>query len=227
MSYDAVVVGAGHNGLAAAVHLAVKGWRVAVVERNAEPGGAVKTRELTLPGFRHDVAAMNLSMFAGSGFLAAHRELLTAHGLGFVPAADCFATVYRDGSHLGVSTDIEKTAAGIAARSPADAAAWRSMLAEFGADAPHIFGLLGAPMPSAAAAKVVWKAWRARGTAWLYDTLRLLLASPRDFLDARFEDPAVKTMMAAWVSISTSRPTSPAARCFPTSNPWPTRPSAW
>ncbi len=198
MSYDAVVVGAGHNGLAAAVHLAVKGWRVAVVERNTEPGGAVKTRELTLPGFRHDVAAMNLSMFAGSGFLAAHRELLTAHGLGFVPAADCFATVYRDGSHLGVSTDLEKTAAGIAARSPADAAAWRAMLAEFGADAPHIFGLLGAPMPSAAAAKVVWKAWRARGTAWLYDTLRLLLASPRDFLDARFEDPAVKTMMAAW-----------------------------
>lgn len=198
MSYDAIVVGAGHNGLAAAVHLAVKGWRVAVVERNAEPGGAVKTREMTVPGFRHDIAAMNLSMFAGSGFLAAHRELLTAHGLGFVPAADCFASVFRDGTYLGVSTDMEKTAAGIAARSPADAAAWRALFAEFGADAPHIFGLLGAPMPSMAAAKVVWKAWRARGSGWLADTLRLLLASPRDFLDARFQDPAVKTMMAAW-----------------------------
>ncbi|BBE74657.1 phytoene desaturase family protein [Oharaeibacter diazotrophicus] len=198
MDYDAIVVGAGHNGLAAAVHLATRDWKVAVVERADEPGGAVKTRELTLPGFRHDVAAMNLSMFAGSGFLAEHRDLLSAHGLGFVPAADCFASVFRDGTHLGVSTDLDKTVAGIAARSPADAEAWKAMLAGFGADAPHIFGLLGAPMPSLAAAKVLWKAWRRRGTGWLHDTARLLLASPRDFLDARFEDPAVKTMMAAW-----------------------------
>ncbi len=74
MSYDAVVVGAGHNGLAAAVHLAAKGWKVAVVEGKAEPGGAVKTREVTLPGFRHDLCAMNLSMFAGSAFFATTRK---------------------------------------------------------------------------------------------------------------------------------------------------------
>ena len=53
-------------------------------------------------------------------------------------------------------------------------------------------------MPSIAAAKVVWNAWRQRGTAWLFETLRLFLASPRDFLDARFTHPKVKTMMAAW-----------------------------
>jgi phytoene dehydrogenase-like protein len=198
MSYDAVVVGAGHNGLAAAAHLATKGWSVAVVEARAEPGGAVKTRELTLPGFRHDLAAMNLSMFAGSRFFAEHKQALIAHGLGFVPAADCFATVFRDDTFLGVSSDLEKTSAAIAALSPQDAVAWRTMLAEFGSDAPHIFGLLGAPMPSLAAAKVVWKAWRQKGTGWLYETLRLLLASPRDFLDARFGNDKLKTMMAAW-----------------------------
>ncbi|NLS06041.1 NAD(P)/FAD-dependent oxidoreductase [Rhizobium sp. P32RR-XVIII] len=198
MSYDAVVVGAGHNGLAAAVHLAAKGWKVAVVEAKAEAGGAVKTRELTVAGFRHDVAAMNLSMFAGSAFFAEYKDALTAHGLAFVPAADCFATVFRDDTFLGVSSDLEKTSAGIAALSSADAVAWRAMLAEFGSDAPHIFGLLGAPMPSLAAAKVVWKAWRQKGTGWLYDTLRLLFASPRDFLDARFKHVKLKTMMAAW-----------------------------
>lgn len=48
--YDAVVIGAGHNGLAAAVHLASKGWRVVVVEGNLEAGGAVKTGEVTEPG---------------------------------------------------------------------------------------------------------------------------------------------------------------------------------
>jgi phytoene dehydrogenase-like protein len=198
MDYDAVVIGAGHNGLAAAVHLAAKGWSVAVVEGNAEPGGAVKTREVTLPGFRHDLCAMNLSMFAGSAFFVSYKDELIANGLGFVPASDCFASVFRDGTYLGVSTDLEKTAGAIAALSRDDATAWRQMLTEFGSDAPHIFGLLGSPMPSWAAAKVVWKAWRAKGTSWLYDIARLLFASPRDFLDARFGNAKLKTMMAAW-----------------------------
>lgn len=198
MSYDAIIVGAGHNGLAAAVHLAAKGWKVAVIEGNAEPGGAVKTREVTLPGYRHDLCAMNLSMFAGSAFFAQYKNDLTAQGLGFVPAADCFASVFRDGTYLGVSTDLEKTVGAIADVSPQDAAAWRAMLSEFGRDAPHIFGLLGAAMPSRAAAKVVWKAWRERGAGWVYDTARMLFASPRDFLDARFESTKLKVMMAAW-----------------------------
>src|ERR1700712_2707712 len=135
MAYDAVVVGAGHNGLAAAVHLAAKGWKVVVVDGNPVAGGAVKTQEVTLPGFRHDLCAMNLSMFAGSAFFARYKDELLANGLGFVPAADCFASVFRDGTFLGVSTDLEKTAGAIAALSPEDAVAWRAMLAEFGSDA--------------------------------------------------------------------------------------------
>ena len=83
MSYDAVVIGAGHNGLAAAVRLAEKGWSVAVVEGKEIAGGAVKTQELTLPGFRHDLCAMNLSMFAGSSFFATHKQALLDQGLGF------------------------------------------------------------------------------------------------------------------------------------------------
>ncbi len=197
-AFDAVVVGAGHNGLAAAIHLLDRGWSVAVIEQAGEPGGAVKTREVTLPGFRHDLCAMNLSLFAGSPFFAAHKDELTAQGLGFTPAADCFASVFRDHTFLGVSKDVDVTAAAIAALSAKDAAAWRAMLARFGEEAPHIFGLLGSPMPSFAAARALWSAWRARGTQSLIDLGRLLLASPRDFLDAHFELPKVKAMMAAW-----------------------------
>jgi phytoene dehydrogenase-like protein len=175
-----------------------RGWSVAVVEQAAEPGGAVKTREVTLPGFRHDLCAMNLSLFAGSPFFAAHKDELTAQGLAFAPAADCFASVFRDHTYLGVSKDLEKTANAIAALSGKDAAAWRAMFARFGEEAPHIFGLLGAPMPSFATARTLWSAWRAKGTQSLLDLGRLLLASPRDFLDAHFEQPKVKAMMAAW-----------------------------
>lgn len=196
--YDAIVVGAGHNGLAAAIHLASRGWKIAVIEQAVEAGGAVKTREVTLPGFRHDLCAMNLSMFAGSAFFADYKDELVAHGLELAPVSDTFASAFPDGGWLGVSASLEETALRIAAMSPKDAEAWRTMFAKFGEQAPHIFGLLGAEMPSLKTARVAWNAWRALGTGGLYDMARMLLATPRDFLDAHFESAKVKAMMAAW-----------------------------
>jgi phytoene dehydrogenase-like protein len=198
MPYDAVVVGAGVNGLAAALHLASKGWKVAVLERADVAGGAVKTREITLPGFRHDLYAMNLSLFAGSPFLAAHKDRLLANGLDFVSAEHCFATAFPDGSWLGVERSLESTTRRIAALSPADAERWGAMVTAFGRDAPHIFALLAAPMPSMQAARAVFAAWRARGSAWVAETGRLLLASPREWLDENFATAKLKAMMAVW-----------------------------
>jgi phytoene dehydrogenase-like protein len=198
MAYDAVVIGAGHNGLAAAVHLASKGWKVGVFEQHAEPGGAIKTREVTLSGFRHDICAMNLSLFAGSPFFAAHRDGLIRNGLEFVPVENCFATSFGDGTWLGVSKSLSVTTDCIAKLSRQDAATWQDMVAAFGKDAPHIFGLLGNPMPSWATAKVIAKAWRAMGTSWLVETLKLLASSPRAFLDQHFESDKLKATLAAW-----------------------------
>ena len=198
MAYDAIVVGAGHNGLAAAVHLASKGWKVGVFERAGVAGGAVKTAELTLPGFRNDLYAMNLSLFAGSPFFAAHKDGLLKHGLAFVPAPHSFASAFPDATWLGVSQDVEETAARIAALSAEDAAAWRAMLAAFAQDAPHVLALLGAPMPSRQALRVLWAAYRAKGAAGLGEIGRLLLSSPRDFLDRHFNHPKLKAAMAVW-----------------------------
>ncbi len=198
MAYDAVVAGAGVNGLAAALHLAVKGWKVIVVERAGVAGGAVKTAEITLPGFRHDLYAMNLGLFAGSPFFAAHKDRLVAHGLDFVGAERCFASAFTDGTWLGVEKNLDANAARIAAFSAADAERWRAMTASFGEDAPHIFGLLGSPLPSWQALRVAFNAWRARGTAWVAETARLLLASPRDWLDENFASEKLKTMLAIW-----------------------------
>ncbi|MBL8584452.1 MAG: NAD(P)/FAD-dependent oxidoreductase [Rhizobiaceae bacterium] len=196
--YDAICVGAGHNSLACAAHLAKKGWKVAVFERNPVAGGAVQTRELTLPGFRHDLAAMNLSLFAGSAFHRMYADELKTRGLEFVPVADCFATAFPDGRWLGVSTDVEKTAARIATFSQADAQAWRGLVAAFPGEAQHLFRLLGSPMSARALAATGWKLWRGKGTAGALDTARLLLSSPRAWLDAHFESPQVKATMASW-----------------------------
>jgi len=198
MPYDAVVIGAGVNGLAAALHLASKGWKVVVVERADVAGGAVQTREITLPGFRHDLYAMNLSLFAGSPFFAAHRNRLLAQGLDFVSAEQCFATAFPDGSWLGVEKNLEANVNRIAALSSADAERWRAMTATFAQDAPHIFALLGTPLPSRRALGVILSAWRARGTAWIGEMGRFLVASPRQWLDENFAADKVKAMLAVW-----------------------------
>ncbi len=198
MSYDAIIIGSGHNGLAAAVHLARHGWKVGVFERNKMPGGAVQTREVTLPGFRHDLFAMNLGLFAGSSFMRLHGEALMRHGLAFAGASDCFATPFADRSWFGVSQDRTKNIARATSLSASDGETWRRMSESFGRDAPHIFSLLGSPMPSRDLLSIGWKAWRAQGLSWIIDTLRLLVSSPRAFLDQNFESGKIKATLAAW-----------------------------
>jgi phytoene dehydrogenase-like protein len=196
--FDAILVGAGHNSLACAAHLALKGWKIAVFESNSTIGGAVQTREFTLPGFRHDFGAMNLSLFAGSAFHRKYANELKAHGLEFAPVADCFASAFPDGRWFGVSTDLEKTVARIAAFSAADVETWRRLVAAFPAEAEHLFRLLGSPMGMRALAGTAWNAWRRKGVAGALDMARLLLASPRTWLDENFESAHVKATLGAW-----------------------------
>lgn len=196
--FDAILIGAGHNSLACAAHLAAKGWKIGVFERSATVGGAVRTQEYTLPGFRHDFGAMNLSLFAGSAFHRKYANELKSHGLEFAPVADCFASAFPDGRWFGVSNDLEKTAARIAAFSQADADAWRRLVGAFPGEAEHLFRLLGAPMTPRALAGFAWNLWRRKGVAGSLDMVRLLLSSPRAWLNENFESGHVRATLAAW-----------------------------
>ncbi len=196
--FDAVLIGAGVNTLAAALHLSARGWRVGVFEQAAVAGGAVKTGEYTLPGFRHDWGAMNLSLFAGSAFFKAHGAELVRHGCAFAPATRPFASSFADGSWVGVSTDLAATTAAIAAHSQRDAETWGTLVQAFGAEAPHIFGLLGTPMKMRALAYFIFKTWRAKGLGGSLDLTRFLLSSPRKWLEETFENPKVQAMLGAW-----------------------------
>jgi phytoene dehydrogenase-like protein len=130
--------------------------------------------------------------------MRAHGEALTRHGLAFAAASDCFATPFADGSWFGVSRDMARNVDRARAFSERDAESWRRMSEAFGRDAPHIFSLLGSPMPSRDLLSIGWKAWRAHGLSWIVDTLKLLVSSPRAFLDAHFESDRVKAALAAW-----------------------------
>ncbi|MBO6901624.1 MAG: NAD(P)/FAD-dependent oxidoreductase [Rhizobiaceae bacterium] len=196
--FDAVFVGAGHNALAAAVHMAARGWKVGVFEQAEAPGGAVKSGEYTLPGFRHDWGAMNLSLFAGSAFFKQHGEELVASGLEFVPVDRPFASTFPDGRWCGVTMDAEATAERIASFSKQDAERWKALSAEFGKDAPHILRLLGSSMKIHSIAYFLYKLFVERGAAGMLQMVRFLLASPRAYLSENFESPEIRAMLAAW-----------------------------
>ena len=95
--YDAVIVGSGINSLACAALLARADWRVCVLERSDWFGGAIKTEELTEPGFLHDVFSAWHPLWVGGG---AHAELgdeLAAHGLEYLNTELPTATAFPDG----------------------------------------------------------------------------------------------------------------------------------
>ncbi|HET9123536.1 MAG TPA: NAD(P)/FAD-dependent oxidoreductase [Solirubrobacteraceae bacterium] len=123
---DAVVVGAGPNGLAAAIRLAEAGRSVLVLEAADAAGGAVRTEELTLPGYRHDTFSSVYPAGAASPVFA--RMALERHGLRWVHPEACYAHPLPDGRAIGLYRDVARTAAGLDAVQPGDGAAWRSFV---------------------------------------------------------------------------------------------------
>src|SRR5918998_6743549 len=106
---DAVVIGAGPNGLVAANQLADAGWDVLVLEAQPEPGGAVRSAELTLPGFVHD----RFSAFYPLGVASPHLRALELErfGLRWRRAPLVVADPDEDGTVAGLSQDLEETVA--------------------------------------------------------------------------------------------------------------------
>ncbi|MDV9170541.1 NAD(P)/FAD-dependent oxidoreductase [Streptomyces sp. W16] len=123
---DAVVVGAGPNGLTAAVELARRGFSVAVFEARDTVGGGARTEELTLPGFRHDPCAAAHPLGINS---PAFRALpLERYGLEWLHAELPMAHPFTDGSAAVLSRSVAETAASFG---PRDAGTYRRLVEPF------------------------------------------------------------------------------------------------
>jgi phytoene dehydrogenase-like protein len=123
---SAVVIGAGPNGLAAAIRLAEAGHAVTVLEAADRPGGAVRTDELTLPGFLHDTFSSVYPAGAASPVFA--RMPLERHGLRWIHPGVCYAHPLPDGTAVGLYRELDATEASLEAVCPGDGRSWRSFI---------------------------------------------------------------------------------------------------
>ena len=120
--FDAVVVGAGPNGLAAAITLAEAGCRVLVLEERDTIGGGTRTAELTLPGFRHDICSAVHPLGAGSPFF--RKLALEPHGLEWIWPELPLAHPMDDRTAIILERSVPDTSAGL----NEDSAAYRRLL---------------------------------------------------------------------------------------------------
>jgi phytoene dehydrogenase-like protein len=172
--YDAAVVGSGPNGLAAAITLAQAGRKVVVFEGHDTPGGGMRSAELTLPGFVHDVCSAIHPLGVGSPFFRSLR--LADYGLEWVYPPAAIAHPLDDAKAVLIERSVAATAAGLGRDGPAyrrlfeaQAAHWQALMA--GVLGPlrvprHPWALarFGAPalMPAASLARLLFRDDRAR-----------------------------------------------------------------
>ena len=172
---DAVVVGAGPNGLAAAIVLAQAGLSVRVLEAAETVGGGARSAELTLPGFVHDVCSAIHPLGVASPFF---RTLpLADHGLEWIDPPAALAHPFDDGTAAVLERTPEAAVRGLGG----DADRWRRLFAPLARDAerlledvlaplhlpahPLVLGRFGARalLPAAALARLSFRGEKARG----------------------------------------------------------------
>jgi phytoene dehydrogenase-like protein len=195
-SVDAVVIGSGHNGLVAAAYLARAGWRVEVLERNPEPGGAVATEELTEPGYRHDTFSSWHPLFHTSAAWAELGEELRARGLEYVNAEDVVTASATPDGVIVAHRDPERT---VEALAPADRGGYLEDVASLGAQMDVIGELLGTELGSAHAARLSATLARRLGVRDGLAFGARLTSSARGWLETRFEGREPGDLLAPWV----------------------------
>jgi phytoene dehydrogenase-like protein len=136
--FDVTIVGAGPNGLAAAIHLAANNRRTLVLEAEHEPGGGARTAELTLPGFMHDLGSAVHPLAAASPYFRALP--LQRYGLQWIEPPLALAHPLDDGGAACLARSIEETADSLGADGPT----YRRLLGPLAREAEVLFiDLLG------------------------------------------------------------------------------------
>jgi phytoene dehydrogenase-like protein len=188
---DAVVIGAGPNGLVAANVLADRGWSVTVLEAAAEAGGAVRSAELIEPGFVNDLfSAFYPFAFVSPAITSLHLE---EYGLRWCRAPLVLAHPAADGTCPVLSTDLDETAASLDACHAGDGDAWRRLHERWTRLRDPLLAALFTPTPPVvASARLAASAW---SDGWAR-VARFALLSVRRMGEEEFGSDAARRLLA-------------------------------
>lgn len=208
-NYDAIIVGAGHNGLVCACYLAKAGRKVLVLERRPVVGGAVCTEEIW-PGYKIDIGSSVHLMIHRTPIV---RELeLEKHGLEYLEMDPWAALPLPDGRALCFHRDLEQTCRSIAQVSPRDADAYRDFVTRWLPVSRGVFEAFQKPPTMANFGRhVMFAKSPGRSTA---DTLRLILSSYGRLISETFESVEVRAAMGWLAAQSGPAPTEPGTGPF-------------
>ena len=201
-NYDVIIAGGGHNGLACGAVLAKKGLKVLVLERSPWLGGGVITREVTLPGFKHDLyGSSHVWIHANADFVKLLPEL-EQYGLKYIYAKDQITGhPYHEGPGIIVHRDVNKTVASIARYSEHDARRYQEIYDGFvDIKDGFISQMFSPPTPPG-----MLEGAMASTEAGL-EMLRNYQMSPLDFTLENFENPHVRSFILGWATAPGIRP---------------------
>ncbi len=193
------IIGSGINSLCAAVLLARAGHQVSVYEKNEWFGGNILTKELAVPGFKHEMFSGFHPLFTTGPFYKELKDVLEEHGLTYLNTDNPTGVLLPDGRWTVLHADRDKTAAALNRNQAGDGEAYVAAMEAFDEKAKLVFGLLGTELWSLSGAGLGAKAVWDLGPEGLLEFLGEALPNARKWLDNTFSSDLTKAVMAPWV----------------------------
>jgi len=191
-TFDIVVAGGGHNGLAAAAYLAKAGFKVCVLEAHDVYGGGVVTEELTVPGFKHNThAAFMVNIYTVKDELD-----LGKYGLEIIETGKAISATFLDGKCIHLYTDVDRMCQQVEKFSKRDAAAWRELVETYKNTGPMFSAGRWANVAAQPSAMYLGFEGSIEGREFL----KLMQMRPRDIVNNWFEDPYLKGLLFTWLN---------------------------
>jgi phytoene dehydrogenase-like protein len=197
-TYDIVIVGSGHNALITAAYLARAGRSVLVLEKNDRPGGLVRTEELTLPGFKHDVYSAAHPLFITSKAYADLGPELSERGLRYINTDLPTGVSFADGRTGVFSRSMEENIAEAERLAPGDGAVLVKLIESFNPSIGDVFALFSMDLASPQAQEIIARLLRGETGQGFSSFAKLLFDTARTTVSP-FQSPVMQAMLAPWV----------------------------